>query len=95
MFVRMRRGLPLSLVALAALFLAAVTFVGGASAAPNPNASCTGILHEFVASTGDPGAVADFTRLFHQMAKDAGLPPGTQNSSVAKLHLGDPFSCFS
>ena len=40
------------------------------------------------------GTVAELTRLFHQQAKDAGIPPGAGDAALAKLHEGNPFLCF-
>jgi hypothetical protein len=74
--------------------LLAVTLGAGSGAAASPPASCVGILVSFVATTDSPGTVADLTRLFHQQAKDAGVPPGSQDASLAKLHAGSPVACF-
>lgn len=77
----------------AAVFLA-VTLGAGSGAAASPQSSCVGILVSFVATTESPGTVADLTRMFHQQAKDAGVPPGSGDAALAKLHLGDPLACF-
>ena len=87
-------GLRRLFVATVVAVFVAVTLGAGSGAAASPRSSCVGILVSFVATTESPGTVADLTRMFHQQAKDAGVPPGSQDSSLAKLHLGDPFACF-
>ena len=77
----------------AGVFLAG-TLGAGSGVAASPHSSCVGILVSFVGTTERPGTVADLTRMFHQQAKDAGIPPGSGDAALAKLHLGDPFACF-
>jgi hypothetical protein len=77
----------------AGVFLA-VTLGAGSSTAASPQSSCVGILVSFVATTDSAGTVSDLTRMFHQQAKDAGVPPGSGDAALAKLHLGDPLACF-
>ena len=87
-------GLRRLVVATVVGILLAVTAGVGSGAAASPQSSCVGILVSFVGTTESPGTVADLTRMFHQEAKDAGVPPGSGDSALAKLHLGDPFACF-
>jgi hypothetical protein len=82
-------------VTTAAAALAVVTLgVGQGAAAPNPAASCVGLTVQFTSKNLPTGSVAELTRLFHQQAKDAGIPPGAGDAALAKLHAGDPFLCF-
>jgi hypothetical protein len=76
----------------AALTLAMVTFAGSATAAASPHASCNGIAASSAA--GQPGLVADFTRLVHAELKAAGVPPGSGDAAFAKLHSGSVEACF-
>ena len=88
------RRLRLSLTTAAAAFAVATLGAAHGAAAPNPAASCVGLTVQFTAENLPTGTVADLTRLFHQQAKDAGIPPGAGDAALAKLHEGDPFLCF-
>jgi hypothetical protein len=83
-------------IAVVAVTVAALALGTGSGRAASPEASCVGILTSFVATTDEPGRVADLVHTFHAGAKAAGLPPGLATSaSLAKFHLGDPLTCFS
>ena len=88
------RGFKWSVASVAAAFAVAIVGAGHGSAAPSPAASCVGLTVQFTAANLPTGTVADLTRLFHQEAKDAGIPPGAGDAALAKLHAGDPFLCF-
>jgi hypothetical protein len=53
-----------------------------------------GLAVQFTAENLPTGTVAVLTRLLHQQAKDAGIPPGAGDAALAKLHAGDAFLCF-
>jgi hypothetical protein len=84
----------LSLPTAAAAFALATLGASQAAAAPNPAASCVGLTVQFTSENLPTGSVAELTRMFHQEAKDAGIPPGAGDAALAKLHAGDPFLCF-
>jgi hypothetical protein len=88
------RGFKLSVATAAAAFAVATLGAGQAAATPNPAASCVGLAVQFTAANLPTGSVADLTRLLHQQAKDAGIPPGAGDAALAKLHEGDAFLCF-
>ncbi len=78
--------------AVTAIILGGSALAGGASAA-SERASCKGILVS--AGAGQPGAVSEATRAFHQMAKELAIPPGLWVSSpAAHLHEGDFAACL-
>jgi hypothetical protein len=82
--------------ALVILVLAAVVglsaLAGEASAVDYP-ASCKGIL--VTGGIGQPGAVADATHEFNDIAKALGLPPGVfVNGETAHLHEADFQACL-
>lgn len=80
-------------VALAAVVIALSALAGGALAAPGEPASCKGIL--VTAGIGQPGAVADATREFNEIAKALGLPPGIAvSAAAAHLHEEDFEACL-
>jgi hypothetical protein len=83
--------------ALVILVLAAVVGLswqaGEASAAPDAPAACKSIL--VTAGIGQPGAVADATREFNEIAKALGLPPGVVvSAAAAQLHEEDFEACL-
>jgi hypothetical protein len=85
----MRRTL---VVALAAVAVALAAPASGVSAADEP-ASCKAIL--VTAGIGQPGAVADATREFNDIAKALGLPPGIAvSAAAAHLHEEDFAACL-
>jgi hypothetical protein len=85
----MRRVLVI-LVMAAVVGLSALA--SGASAA-DEHASCKGIL--VTAGIGQPGAVADATREFNDIAKALGLPPGVAvSAAAAQLHEEDFEACL-
>jgi hypothetical protein len=95
MSARLRsRGFKCSVTTAAAAFAVATLGAGQGATAPNPAASCVGLTVQFTSENLPTGAVAELTRLFHQQAKDAGIPPGAGDAALAKLHEGDPFLCF-
>jgi hypothetical protein len=88
------RGFKVSVATAAAAFAVVTLGAGAGAAAPNPAASCVGLTVQFTAANLPTGTVAELTRLFHQQAKDAGIPPGAGDAALAKLHEGDAFRCF-
>ena len=88
------RGFKWSVATAVAAFAVATLGAGQGTAAPNPAASCVGLTVQFTSENLPTGSVAELTRLFHQQAKDAGIPPGAGDAALAKLHAGDPFLCF-
>jgi len=81
-----------AVAAVTAVIVGLSAFAGGASAA-SESASCKGILAS--AGAGQPGAVSEATRFFHEMAKALGIPPGQWVSSpTAHLHEGDFAACL-
>ena len=81
---------------LVVLVLSAGLLVVGLSpaSAANSQASCTGIAVSSVAP-GDPGIVAELTRMFHEEFKAAGLPPGSFDAAFAQLHAGSLEACLA
>lgn len=88
------RGFGWSMTSAAAVLAVVTLGAGPGAAAPNPAASCVGLTVQFTAENLPTGSVAVLTRMFHQEAKDEGIPPGAGDAALAKLHEGDPFLCF-
>ena len=63
------------------------------SSAADSHASCNGVLVSSLA--GQPGVVADLTRLFHAQTKDAGFPPGSFDAAGAHEHAGGVDECLA
>jgi hypothetical protein len=86
----MRRTVVVTLV----VVVCALGVVAGSASAANENASCNGIL---VSSTaGQPGLVAELTRMFHDIAKDLGFPPGViVDAPGGQLHAGSVEACLA
>jgi hypothetical protein len=83
----MRKALCLALLVLTAVFITST------ATAAAPPASCNGILVSSLA--GQPGTVAELTRLFHQLTKDAGFPPGSFDAAGAQEHAGGVDECLA
>ena len=80
--------------ALAVVVALGVLAVAGTSAsAASSNASCNGILVSSLA--GQPGVVGDLTREFHDLFKEAGIPPGFFDVAGAQEHAGSVEGCLS
>jgi hypothetical protein len=85
------------------LLLATVTLVVAAMmvamampafAAANPRASCNGIGGSTENAEGGPGARAEISHYFKELAEQQGTTPGAFFSSGAKQHLGSIDACF-
>ena len=75
--------------ACATVMLGALALVGSASAGAAEQASCIGALVSAAApgqSDFAAGFTAETTRFLHQLAKDAGIPPGQTDALIAKSH---------
>jgi len=67
-------------------------FAASTATAADSHASCDGILVSSLA--GQPGVVAELTRLFHDQTKAAGFPPGSFDAAGAQEHAGDVEACL-
>jgi hypothetical protein len=80
------------LVGMFVVLVMSLVIVAGAPGA-NGRASCNGVLVSSLA--GQPGAVAEGTREFHQQFKDAGIPPGFFDVAGAHAHSGGVLECLA
>jgi hypothetical protein len=82
-----------ALFAVPVVLLVVLCIAAGSASAANPSASCNGVLVSSLA--GQPGEVAAETRAFHQLFREAGIPPGFFDVAGAQEHAGGVEECLA